>query len=152
MSAASGSHNHGVDLQGFHRDERGIVVSWLVRILLSIALAGVVLFDVGSIVVNFFSVHDTAQSVAASVTTDLASGGIDAVPNLECVRRLRAPACRRAYAVARDEGVEILSASFDERGRFHVEVRKTAGTVIVGRISAIESWATATASASADTN
>lgn len=135
----------------YHRDERGLVVSWLVRLLAGLALTAVVLFDAGSIAINYFSVNDSAEAVATAVTTDLASG-VEATPNLSCVRRSSSPLCRQAYALAREKGVKIVSAHFDQRGTFHVEVRKTADTLVVGRIGAIEGWAKATATASADTN
>jgi hypothetical protein len=146
--------NGKVDLQRLHRlhhDERGIVISWLVRILVGLALAGVVLFDAAAIVVNYFSVNDTAGEVALAVATDVASGQ-QVVPNLECNRRSSFPPCATAYQVAREKGVRIKSARFDQEGLFHVEIRSTAETLIVGRIGAIEDWATATASADADTN
>lgn len=133
------------------RSESGVVVAWLVQLLVGLALVGVVLFDAGAIVVNFFTVDGTADEVALSVAADVAAGR-DPVPNLECTRRSAVPVCREAYAAARGKDVRIVSASFDQQGVFHVEVRRTADTILVGRIGAIEDWATATASARADTN
>ena len=147
MSKAIRVDNQVMDL----RDERGIVVSWLLRVLVGLAIAGVIMFDAGSIVVNFFSLDGTADEVAVAVTTDLFTG-TDPTPNLECKRRLNVPVCRQIYEVASDKGVRIVSARFDQQGVFHVELRRTADTLIVGRIGAIEDWATATASASSATN
>lgn len=140
-----------MDLREPGRDERGIVVSWLLRVLIGIALVGVVLYDAGSIVVNFFSLDGTADEVAVAVTADVFTG-TEPTPNLECKRRLEIPICRKVYEVARDKGVKIVTAGFDQEGGFHVELRRTADTLIVGRIGAIEDWATATASAESDTN
>ena len=156
MSGGLQVDNETVDLRALHRDalhrdERGIVVSWLVRIVVGLAILGVVLFDAGAITVNFFSVNDTAGEVAASVATDVATGQ-PAVPNLQCNRRSSYPACQTVYEVAREKGVKIVSAHFDQQRVFHVEVRSTAETLIVGRIGAIEDWATATASADAETD
>jgi hypothetical protein len=151
VTMGAAADNRTVHLRTPHLDERGIVIAWLLRIVVGLALAGVVLFDAGSIVVNYFTVNDTAQEVAAAATTERALGG-DAVPNLECNRRSNVPACRAAYDLAREKGVRIASAHFDQQGVFHVEVRSTAETLIVGRIGPIEDWATATASADADTN
>lgn len=133
------------------RDERGLVFSWLLRVVVGLALAGVVLFDAGSIVVNFFSLDGTADEVAVAVTADIFSGEAP-TPNLECKRRLNVPICRRVYEVAKDKNVRIVSARFDQDRVFHVELKREADTLIVGRIGAIEDWATATASASAATN
>lgn len=152
MRTGAAPDNRSVDLQAIHRDERGLVISWLIRLVVGFVLGAVVLFDVGSIVINYFTVNDTAQSVAAAVTADLVSGGVDATPNLKCNRRSGVPACERAYKVAREKGVRIISARFDQQRVFYVEVESTADTLIVSRISVIESWATATASADADTN
>lgn len=138
-----------MDLHAFRHDESGIVISWLLRIVVALAIAGVVLFDAGSIVVNYFAVEGTADEVATAVTLDLAT---NVVPNLECNRRSASPLCRAAYEAAREKGVKIVSARFDQQGVFHVEVRRTAETLVVGRIGAIEGWAKATASAEADTN
>lgn len=131
-----------------HHDERGIVISWLVKILVGIALAGVVLLDAGAIVINYFTIQDTANQIAVAVAAEVGSG-VPVVPNLRCTRRSADVACRAAFEIARDEGVRITSASFDQEGAFHVEVKATAKTIVVGRIGAIESWAKATASAEA---
>lgn len=141
-----------MDLSTWARDERGLVLSWLVRILVGLAVLGVVLFDAGAIVVNYFSVDGAADEVAVAVVADVIGSGRDAVPNLTCRRRSSDPTCRDVYAIARDKDVKIVSAGFDGEGIFHVEVRRTAKTLLVGRIGAIEDWATSTASAQADTN
>ncbi|HEX2294404.1 MAG TPA: hypothetical protein VHN37_03760 [Actinomycetota bacterium] len=133
------------------RDERGIVVAWLVRLVVGLALLGVVLFDAGAIVVNFFTLDGTADEVALEVAADLATGGT-AVPNLECTRRLNNTACGVVYDVAREKDVRVVTARFDQEGVFYVELRRTADTLVVGRIGPIEDWAKATASAQADTN
>lgn len=151
MNGASATDNRDMSIRALASDERGIVVAWLLRVLVGIAIAGVVLFDGGSIVVNFFSLDGTADELAAEVATDLASG-VEPVPNLQCNRRSRDPLCEKAYRAAREKGVRIKSAHFDAEGVFHVELKRTADTLIVGRIGAIEDWATATASAQADTN
>jgi hypothetical protein len=132
------------------RDESGLIVSWLVRIVVVLALVGVVLFDAGAIAVNFFTLDGTADEVALAVSSDIATGAIP-VPNLECTRRSTQPACRAVYEVGRAEDVRIVSASFDQEGVFHVELKRTADTLIVGRIGPIEDWATATATARTDT-
>lgn len=140
-----------MDPKACARDESGIVVSWLVRLLVGLALTAVVLFDAGSIVVNFFTLDGLADEVALDVAADLATG-TEPVPNLQCNRRSRVPACVAAYEAARAKGARIVSASYDQQGVFHVELRRTADTLLVGRIGPIEDWATATASAQADTD
>jgi hypothetical protein len=140
-----------VHLRAIHRDESGVVISWLVRILLGLALLGVVVFDAGAIAVNYFSVEETADEVALAVSTALKMG-TPAVPNLECNRRSTVPACAAVYDIAREHDVRIVSARFDQQGTFYVHLRSTARTLIVRRIGAIEGWGKATASAEAATN
>jgi len=151
MKEATATDNPDMSARAFHTDERGVVVAWLVRVLVGLAILSVILFDAGSIVVNFFSLDGTADEVATAVASDLAIG-VEPVPNLQCNRRSRDPLCQKAYATAREKGVRIKSASFDQQGVFHVELKRTADTLIVKRIGAIADWATATASAQAATN
>lgn len=150
MTARRRVDNESVHTSDRH-DERGLVAAWLARVLVVIALTGVALFDLGSIAANFFTLDGTADEVAVEVST-LASTGTQAIPNLQCNRRSRVPACVSAYTVARAHGVRVVSASYDQQGIFHIELRRTAKTLVVGRIGAIEDWATATASAQAGTN
>lgn len=151
MRSPAEADNERVDLRAFGRDESGIVFAWLARLVVGLALMGVVLFDGGSIVVNYFSLDSATDEVALEVVTRMGSGA-EIIPNRDCTRRAVDPTCRAVYDVAREKGVRIVSARFDAEGVFHVETRRTADTLIVGRIGAIEDWATATASARADTN
>lgn len=151
MTGVVAADNQVVDLRAFHRDERGIIISWLVRILLGLALLGVVVFDAGAIAVNYFAVDKTADEVALAVSTALKTG-TPASPNVECNRRSTVPACVTVYDIARDHGVKIVSARFDEQGVFYVHLRSTARTLVVRRVGAIEGWGKASASAEAATN
>src|SRR5688572_6222420 len=60
------------------RDESGIIVSWLLKIVLLLAVIGVVGFDLGSIVVNNVTLDSSAETVAVSVSliVDEAPGGV----------------------------------------------------------------------------
>jgi hypothetical protein len=150
MTRGARTDNGAVGHRRDWHDERGLVVAWLVRVLVVIGLIGVVLFDAGSIGVNFFTLDGTADEIALEVST-LASTGAPPVPNLQCNRRSRVPACIPVYAVAREHGVRVVSASYDQEGVFHIKLRRTADTLLVERIGPIEDWATATASAQAGT-
>lgn len=151
MSRPSEVDNEFVDLRSIARDENGIVIAWLLRVVLGIAISGVILFDAGSIVFNFFSLDGATDEVALEVVTRVSSGA-DVTPNLQCTRRSADSTCKAVYDVAREKGVRVVSAHFDQEGVFHVEAKRTADTLFVGRIDAIADWATATASAQADTN
>lgn len=148
MSEGAEADNEAVTPRAFHRGESGIVFAWLARVVIGLALLGVVLFDVGAIAVNFFSLDSATDEVALEVVTRVGSGA-DVIPNRECTRRAVDATCRAVYDVARGKDLRIVSARFDQEGVFHVEARRTADTLIVGRIGAIEDWATAKASAQA---
>lgn len=140
-----------MDLHEIARDERGIVIGWILRIVVGLALLAVVLFDAGAIVINYVSLDGATDEVALDVVTRVGSGA-EVIPNRDCTRRAVDPTCRAVYDIAREKGLRIVSARFDADGVFHVETKRTADTLIVGRIGAIEDWAVATASAQADTN
>ena len=143
--------NETVTARGFCRDESGIVVAWLLRVAIGLAVVGVFVFDAGSIAVNFFSLDGAADEVAVEVSTEVATGA-DVTPNLKCRRRSVDPACKVVYEIAREKGVRVVSAHYDQEGVFHVELERTADTLIVDLIDPIKDWAKATASAQADTN
>ena len=151
MSKAIATDNDGVDLRTFAHDESGIVFAWLARLVVGLALVAVVLFDVGSIVINYVSLDGTTKEIAVEVVTRIGIG-TEVVPNRDCTRRAVEPTCKAVYEVAREKDVRIVSAHFDQDGVLHLETKRTAKTLIVGRIGAIEDWATARASAQADTN
>lgn len=152
MSRAIATDNDRVDhLRTFALDESGVVFAWLARVVVGLALVAVVLFDGGSIVVNYFSLDGTTKEIAVEVVTRIGTGA-EVVPNRDCTRRAVEPTCQAVYEVAREKDVRIVSARFDQEGVLHVETKRTADTLLVGRIGAIEDWATARASAQADTN
>src|SRR3712207_6728399 len=50
------------------RDERGVVVSWLLKILLVLSILGVIIFDAASILVNIFTLDSSAKDTAIAVS------------------------------------------------------------------------------------
>lgn len=115
-------------------DERGVIVSWLIKIILGIAVLGVVLFDAGSIAANFFSVDSVADDVAVKVSTLI---GTDDLANSREIEM-------KARQLARDADARLLSVKVKD-GEVIVRVRRKATTIVVSRIGAIEDWAVATA-------
>jgi hypothetical protein len=125
------------------RNERGLVVSWLVRIFLGMAVATVVLFDAGSIVVNHIGLEQAAEDIAQALATSEFSTG----PTLD-LTEFRAEAER----LAADSDARLGRATIDREGVVHITLRRTADpTIIVGRVDAIKDWARATAKAEAAT-
>jgi Flp pilus assembly protein TadG len=123
-----------------HADERGIVVSWLIKVVLGIALVGLVFVEGGSIVFTKLQVQDTAESGATAGVGYLSQNPAD---------------CNGAGEVAattvndKDPEVQITEINCLQDGRFRLSVRKEASTILVGQISAIENWAVAQSTATA---
>lgn len=117
-------------------DERGVVADWIAKLVVGLALVGVVIFDAGSILVNFFTLDSTANDMAVSITTSIVSKDID--PTTQEVED-------EAEELAKEMGVKLVRADVDRQGRVHIRLKRTADTVIVRHIGAIEDWATATA-------
>jgi hypothetical protein len=123
-------------------NERGVIADWLVKVVVGIGLTGVVLFDAGSIVINFFGLDSVASEVAVDVSTQVGAGGLDTQRQIEAA----------AGQVAEAKGAKLVSAHVDAEGVLHVKVKRVATTIVVGRIGAIKQWARATAEGSSSTN
>lgn len=140
-----------MSLSRWHSDERGLVLSWLLRILAGLAVTGLILFDVGAILVNYFTLDSVADEIALSVGTFAGEATVVA-PNTTCTRRSPVPICREAAELARVAGARLIDATFDAEGNVTIRVRRTADTLMVSRIGVIEGWGVARASARASTN
>jgi hypothetical protein len=124
-------------------NERGVIADWLLKLIAGIAIAGVVMFDAGSIVVNFFTLDSTADEIATSITHSLATKEIEPIQrDIEL----------KAKELAGEAKVRLLRAELGSDGVLHIKLRRTASTVVVGRIGPIEDWAKATADADATTS
>lgn len=114
-------------------DERGFIIGWLGKLLIGFVVVAIIIFDGGSILVNFFTLDSTADEIAVELTTNVASGTLSAT-DLE----------PRARALAKEAGARLVSLSV-EGTIVHVTLRRRAKTLVVGRIGLIEDWARATA-------
>lgn len=126
------------------KDDRGIVVSWLVKIVIGLAIAGVILFDAGAIVVNFFGLDGAADEIANQMSTDITAGTITDFEEHELKAQARKEARKRE--------AKLTKFSIDAQGDIHVRLKRTADTLIVSRIPWIEDWGTQTAEGQASTN
>lgn len=118
-----------------HRDERGLIVSWLVKLVIGFVVVGVVLFDAGAIIVNFFTLDSKAQEIAIAVTT----GSVGANLSERQVEEMATELARQAEA-------RLVALEVDNVERIvRVTLRRRADTLVVGRISFIKDWARATA-------
>ncbi len=122
------------------RDERGIIVNWLVKLLIALAVVGVMLFDAGSIAANFFGLDSTANDVAIQLSEEVsrsAGGGCFKTPALDA----------SAKALAKEHEARPVEVTVEQEPACIVRVtlRRRADTLIVGRIGPIKDWAVATA-------
>jgi hypothetical protein len=119
-------------------DERGILVSWLVKLLLGLAVAGLILFEVGAIAVNTFTLSSTANDIAIELTTAVTQSG-SLTPNESQLQG-------QARDLAKEAGARLVALDIDSTERtVHVTLRRRADTLVIQRFSAIEGWGRATA-------
>jgi hypothetical protein len=120
-------------------DERGFIVGWLGKLAIGFVLVGIVIFDGGSILVNFFTLDSTADEIAVRLTTDMPPGSLS-LTTLE----------PQARTLAQEAGARLVDIRIED-GVVYVTLRRRANTLIVGRIGPIEDWARATVEGQAGT-
>ena len=117
------------------RDERGLIVGWIAKLLIGLALTGVVIYDAGSILINFFTLDSKAEEIAVTLTTGILPNQL----NLQ-------DAQEQAAQLAQEAEAKLVKVEIDQATRVvKITLRRRADTLIVGRISYIEDWARATA-------
>jgi hypothetical protein len=121
-------------------NERGFIVNWLVRLALVFALTGVVIYDAGSMAINFFGLDSTADEVAVKVSGSI-QPGIDPDPDA-----LKA----QARALAKEAGARLTTFTV-ESGNVRLTLKRRADTLVVSRVGFMKDWARATADGQAGT-
>lgn len=124
------------------RDERGVIVDWLAKTVLFLALLGLVLFDAASVAVNSIGLQGVADETAAAVSADLTGAG----------RPTATEIAEQAHALASEHGARLLKAEIDSQGVVLIKMRRTAKTLFLGRIEAAKKWTKATAVARFNAN
>ena len=134
----------------FHRDESGVIVSWFVKIAVLMVVIGVVLYDVGSIVVNQVSLDSTADEVAIAVSLTVDQGPSITLFTDEEVWRL----AKEAAAAEGITNVRILKkgTDVDDEGVVHIRLRRKASTLVTKYIGPLQKYTIATVSGQAGTN
>ncbi len=133
------------------RNQRGIIGDWLVKLVIGFAVFGVIAFDTGSILVNYFTLDSGADDVAVAVSTSVGASSAASNYTPQEIRQLAL-----AEVNSEDGGVEgakVLKegTDIDEAGVVHIRLRRVADTLVVKRIGAIAKWARATADGQAGT-
>jgi hypothetical protein len=125
------------------RDERGVVVGWIVKVLLGLAVAGLVLFDLGSIAVNYFGLDSMANDVAQQVSLEHSRARAFDERQAEA----------RAEALAREADARLVSLDLDPTtGTLTIVVRRRAQTLLAHRVEALDGLVRPTVEAQASTN
>ena len=111
-------------------NDRGIVASWLAKIVVGIAIFGVIAFDAGSILVNFFTLDTAADDLAIALSLD--------IPRSEAAQFTDEEVLDLARELVADpdngiEGAKVLrnGTHLDDEDVIHVRLRRSADTLIV---------------------
>ena len=113
--------------------QRGdIVIGWLVKLIVSIAIVGFVAFEAGAIVVSRVTAESAANDVANEASFVVGRGG--AFQDAEEAARIEA--ARQGVALIK---FEVLPGNGGEQ-IVHVIIQKTAKTVLLQRLSWTKSW------------
>lgn len=132
-----------MNVTDIHRDERGVLLTSLVRTLIVLALVGVALFDVASISVNYFRLDRIARDAALAAADRLDDNQI----RYTDIVGLR----RAAQEITKPEGARIRSITADEEGEVVIEIGRDAPTVLVQRIGPLQKYGQTSATARANT-
>ena len=130
-------------------DESGIIVSWLVRLAILLAVIGVVGFDLGSIVVNNVTLSSTAEEIAIAVSIEVSENTGGLFPDTRIYDM--------AVAEMEAEGIENVrvlrkGTELDEEKNVHIRLRRRAETLVADLIGPLEKYTVATAAGQAGTN
>ena len=110
----------------------GIITGWLVKLVVSLALVGVVAFEAGAILVARVGVESTALDAAGEAADELKRTGDEKAAEAA------------ARALVEKEGAQLEAfAVVENGGAVVVTVSKEASTLLVDRIGFIEDWAIA---------
>ena len=115
-----------------------MISSWLVKVVVGIALIGFAVLELGSPLVARAQADDAAHNIADEVAFRLSSR-----PTSQEIEA----ACKEESA---KESVRVLSCGADEHGNVQVTVRKEARSVLLKNWSVTEDWYHPEASATAD--
>jgi len=106
------------------RDERGVIVNFLLKTMIVFAMLGLVAYDLGQVVVAQVKAQDTAAAAAQA--------GADMYYGTKNVQRARNAA--DAAAASQDPTSRIIAFTVNVDGSVSVTVERTAKTLMVARI------------------
>lgn len=106
-----------------------MIAGWLIKILVSVALMGLVGYEVASPLITRAQVDDVAHTTADAAARELADTGDEA----------RAQAKAEALVAAKI-GMNLNSFAVGTSGQVHVTVSKKAGSIVLDRFAATRGW------------
>jgi hypothetical protein len=118
-----------------------MISGWLVRMVFIFAGVAVLLFDAGSIAVNFFTLDNKADEIAVSLGTSITNREINPFNSREVTKA--------AEDIAEDADAKLVKAELGKDGSVTVRIRRTADTLVIGRFKQLRDWVRATADARA---
>ncbi len=125
-----------------HSDQRGLVAGWAVKLIIFLALLGIVMYDGAAIAVNMFQLDGISHEVAVEVAEE-AGGETNSIPVLE----------RSARRIARAHDTHFVSLKLsDDKEVLRVTVRRDASTVVVNQVDQISDWGQTEATGKSFTN
>jgi hypothetical protein len=132
-------------------DESGIIISWLMKIGLILAVIGVVGFDLGSIVVNNVTLDSSAEEVAITVSIAVSDGPVTTVQDTQIYDMAVAIVEGEVDGV---EGARVLrkGTEIDDEGNVHIRLRRRAETLVTELIGPLKKYTVATGNGQAGTN
>ena len=104
-----------------------MVTSWLVKVILGIALAGVIAIEVGSPLVARSQADDAAHEVADEVAYQLGNSYTQQVLDSTCATEAK----KRSVTA---------DCTVDAQRLVHVTAHKKAYSIVLGRLSATKDW------------
>jgi uncharacterized membrane protein len=120
------------------RDQRGIIVSSIVKIVLSLAVVGLLAIEAGTILFTRLTIQDTAERVAA-----VAADSYDDSQSVEVARKATVDALEFQDADAKLKRFVVNPAD----GTVRVVIRKHANTLLADKIGFLKDLTVATGDA-----
>jgi hypothetical protein len=115
-------------------DDTGLVISWLVRLVVAFALGGLVLFEIGGVLISRITAADTAAKAAEEAGFAYRDTGD--------YQRARAAAQEKVES----EGATLDELTIDPQSRTAtVKVHKTAKTFVIQHIDVLVKYTIASA-------
>ncbi len=134
-----------------HLDERGVLVSWLVKIMLGLAVAGVIAFDLGSILVNYFTLDSAANDTAIALSLGFEHADPFGTADHDVFMRAK-EIIESGDSGASDAKVIRNGTNLDDQGFIHVELKRVAKTLVAKYIPPLRKYTRARVSGHAATN